>query len=153
MKRILKIVWVCCTVPLMAFTCIKDEGPDCHQYLDMENASTQEIIVLDVLFYKSWGYPPSDYAILADTYRRIKVGKAGDEIAPGKTVRILDMTDSGMCLESHLNDGNCWIFFILDAEVVVGSTPEELTDGRAILDTVYYYYDDIRTLGPHLIYE
>lgn len=122
------------------------------QYMDFHNASNKEIIVVDILFYSSWNYPVEDYHILADTYDRIKSKKRGVNILPGETVRVLDMIDAYVSMEGHLSGGNCWIFFVLDAEIVAQSTAEELTDGRAILDIIYYYYEDISLIGPVLTY-
>lgn len=136
------------SLPLLMISC-KEEG---LQYMDFHNASNKEIIVDDLLFYNSWNYPVEDYYLSEDNYERIKNGLWGVHILPGETERVLDMIDAYVSMEGHLSGGNCWIFFVLDAEIVAQSTAEELTDGRAILDIIYYYYEDISLIGPVLTY-
>ena len=121
-----------------------------HQSLDFHNASDIEIIVFDDLIYSSSDKPEKDYQISADTYERIKNKKRGIYILPGDTNRIIDLI--GISLEGHLFDRNYWLFIVLNSEIVAQSTAEELTDGRAILDTIYYYYEDISLIGPVLTY-
>lgn len=120
--------------------------------MDFHNASNKEIIVYDLLHYNSWNYPVEDNHLSEDNYERIKNNLWGVHILPGETVRVLDMIDAYVSMEGHLSGGNCWIFFVLDAEIVAQSTAEELTDGRAILDIIYYYYEDISLIGPVLTY-
>jgi len=124
--------------------------------MDFTNESDKEIIVVQADYYAKYYASIDDYVISENYYASIK--KRQDywgcyNIAAGATVRIMDMTGGSMCIEGHLRFGpDCWIFFILDAQTVDESTAEELTDGRAILDKIYYYYDDIQRLGTHLIY-
>lgn len=136
------------SLPILLTSC-KEGG---LQYMDFHNASNKEIIVYDLLHYNSWNYPVEDNHLSEDNYERIKNNLWGVHILPGETVRVLDMIDAYVSMEGHLSGGNCWIFFVLDAEIVAKSTAEELTDGRAILDTIYYYYEDISLIGPVLTY-
>lgn len=156
MNWILRTVLVLSIVPLMAFTCTKDEGPDCHQHMDFTNESDHEIIVFQADYYAKYYNSIEDYKISIESYKSIKKRKdypGCNNIPAGETARIVDMIGDSMCIEGHLKHfADCWIFFILDAKTVDESTPEELTDGRAILDKIYYYYDDIQRLGTHLVY-
>lgn len=136
------------SLPILLTSC-KEGG---LQYMDFHNASNKEIIVYDLLHYNSWNYPVEDNHLSEDNYERIKNNLWGVHILPGETVRVLDMIDAYVSMEGHLSGGNCWIFFVLDAEIVAQSTAEELTDGRAILDIIYYYYEDISLIGPVLTY-
>ncbi len=97
--------------------------------------------------------PLDSYTLSLFVYQNLKEGaNIGYSILPGQTKRVVDMLNSTMCIESYLKHIDCWIFFILDAEIVANSTAEELSDGRAILDKIYYSYDDIALLGMDLVY-
>lgn len=148
MKHCLIIISAMFSLPILLTSC-KEGG---LQYMDFHNASNKEIIVYDLLHYNSWNYPVEDNHLSEDNYERIKNNLWGVHILPGETVRVLDMIDAYVSMEGHLSGGNCWIFFVLDAEIVAQSTAEELTDGRAILDIIYYYYEDISLIGPVLTY-
>lgn len=153
MNWIFRLLVIVIILPLSAFSCDTNVGANCHQHIDITNASSKEIIVIIIDYYESIDKPLDSYTLSLLVYQNLKEGaNIGYSISPGQTKRVVDMLNSTMCIESYLKHIDCWIFFILDAEIVTNSTAEELSDGRAVLDKIYYSCDDIALLGMDLVY-
>lgn len=151
MKWLLRFLFVLATFPFMAFTCTKDEGPDCHQHIDFTNNSPCSIIV--VVCNQTRLTPVTEACLSLERYKRIKdYDRWSYSIKAGQTLPVFDVRNSGTCLEYYLKN-NDLIFFVLDAQVVAESTPEELVDGHAVMKKFYYTLESIKTIGYTLVYE
>lgn len=152
MKWTIKMLFILC-LPLMAFTCDEtiEEGPNCHKTLHFINATDYEIIVHIVDYYRQT--PIKDITLSEESYEDMKSGRVRWNyfIKPQETKIIYDADYYG-CLERNLDDCD-FLIYVLDAETVALCTPEELSDGRAILEKRLYTLADINKVGTTLVYE
>lgn len=154
MKWLIRIGFIVSLFPLMAITCTKKEGPNCHQRLYLTNNTGSEII--GVKCYRNFNDNSSslDHQLSEANYKDIKnqTWRYSFHILPFKTELIIDMTGSDNRLEATLSFCDILIY-ILDAKTVDEHTPEELVDGRAVLDKRLYTLADIDRIGDTIVFD
>ena len=130
----------------MAVKCAVDERPGCLQHLYFTNNTDREIIVVETMPLKG---KYADEFLSIEEYRLIKNGwRYSHRILTYRTELVVDMYGGFGFLRSLLKEYD-FLFYVLDAKTVDEHTPEELVDGRAILDKRLYMllhrrYDRIR---------
>lgn len=98
---------------LVAFTCTKDEGPDCHKRITVKNASEIPLYVVHELFYNWTSVPtyPGRYVLIdiSDTVTRKQY------LVPPLTLDSDVVSTEGICYEQRIREspgGACLKIFL-----------------------------------------
>ncbi|WP_302301461.1 hypothetical protein [Alistipes ihumii] len=104
---------------MVAFTCTKDEGPDCHKRITVKNASEIPLYVVNELFYNWTSVPtyPGRYVLIdiSDTVTRKQY------LVPPLTLDSDVVSTEGICYEQRIREspgGACLKIFFIDARMV-----------------------------------
>lgn len=150
MKWLIRIGFIVSLFPLMAVKCAVDEGPGRLQHLYFTNNTDREIIVAETSPLK--GKYPLD-SLTIEKYRLIKNGwRYSHRILPYRTEMVIDIYGGFGFLQSLLKEYD-FLFYVLDAKNVDEHTPEELVDGRAVLDKRLYTLADIDRIGDTIVFD
>lgn len=106
---------------MVAFTCTKDEGPDCHKRITVKNASEIPLYVVNELIYNWTSVPtyPGRYVLIdiSDTVTRRQY------LVPPLTIDsdVVSEPLEGICYEERIREspgGACLKIFFIDARMV-----------------------------------
>ena len=106
---------------MVAFTCTKDEGPDCHKRITVKNASEIPLYVVNELIYNWTSVPtyPDRYVLLdiSDTVTRKQY------LVPPLTIDsdVVSEPVEGICYEQRIREspgGACLKIYFIDARMV-----------------------------------
>ena len=106
---------------MVAFTCTKDEGPDCHKRITVKNASEIPLYVVNELIYNWTSVPtyPVRYFLIdiSDTVTRRQY------LVPPLTIDsdVVSEPLEGICYEERIREspgGACLKIFFIDARMV-----------------------------------
>ena len=106
---------------MVAFTCTKDEGPDCHKRITVKNASEIPLYVVNELIYNwtSVTTKPDRYVLLdiSDTVTRKQY------LVPPLTIDsdVVSEPVEGICYEQRIREspgGACLKIYFIDARMV-----------------------------------
>lgn len=95
----------------------------------------------------------ADEFLSIEEYRLIKNGwRYSHRILPYRTELVVDMYGGFGFLRSLLKEYD-FLFYVLDAKTVDEHTPEELVDGRAVLDKRLYTLANIDRIGDTIVFD
>jgi hypothetical protein len=129
-----KLILIFCLFPLMAPDCSRKEGPDCHKYVYVRNATDNKIIF-------AMQYRSGDECILD-----------GMEVQPGAD----HVIHNSSCWENALNNGGSIRFYIADPDSFTDQVKvpcDSIMEKYPILKYYNLTLEDIRALDFRIIYE